>query len=123
MSLVMEQPAADVPPKVKSTQAKESTQARDKYDPKYDPLKDKSPGHGKEYAPTYWVDTAGAPPEDDGPITSDMDVDVAIIGSGYTGLSTAIHLAEMYGIKATVIEANRMSWGCSTRNGGQAQCA
>ncbi|OEF01450.1 FAD-dependent oxidoreductase [Vibrio crassostreae 9ZC13] len=123
MSLVMEQPAADVPPKVTSTQAKESTQAQDKYDPKYDPLKDKSPGHGKEYAPTYWVDTAGAPPEDDGPITSDMDVDVAIIGSGYTGLSTAIHLAEMYGIKATVIEANRMSWGCSTRNGGQAQCA
>ena len=57
MSLVMEQPAADVPPKVKSTQAKESTQAKDKYDPKYDPLKDESPGHGKEYAPTYWVDS------------------------------------------------------------------
>ena len=95
MSLVMEQPAADVPPKVTSTQAQESTQAKERYDPKYDPLKDKSPGHGKEYAPTYWVDTAGAPPEDDGPITSDMDVDVAIIGSGYTGLSTAIHLAEM----------------------------
>ena len=49
MSLVMEQPAADMPPKVKSTQAK------DKYDPKYDPLKDKNPGHGKEYAPTYWA--------------------------------------------------------------------
>ncbi len=56
MSRVMEQPAADVPPKVTSTQA------QDKYDPKYDPLKDKSPGHGKEYALTYgWVDTVCVP--------------------------------------------------------------
>jgi taurine dehydrogenase large subunit len=50
-----------------------------------------------------------------------MDVDVAIVGSGYTGLSTAIHLAREHGIKATVLEANRVAWGCSTRNGGQAQ--
>lgn len=50
-----------------------------------------------------------------------MDVDVAVIGSGYTGLSTAIHLAKMHGIKATVLEANGVAYGCSTRNGGQAQ--
>ncbi len=50
-----------------------------------------------------------------------MDVDVAIVGSGYTGLSCAIHLAQEHGIKATVLEANGVAWGCSTRNGGQAQ--
>lgn len=57
------------------------------------------------------------------PIECDTDADVVIVGSGFTGLTAAIFLAERYGIKATVLEANRVSWGCSTRNGGQAQCA
>ena len=52
-----------------------------------------------------------------------VDADVAIIGSGYTGLACAIFLAQEHGIKATVLEANRVAWGCSTRNGGQAQAA
>ncbi|MCK9260473.1 MAG: FAD-binding oxidoreductase [Azoarcus sp.] len=93
------------------------------YDPAYDPLVSATPGQGREYAPTYWIGTAGEPPADDGPITHDIDVDVAIIGSGFTGLTTAIFLAQEYGIKATVLEANRTAWGCSVRNGGQAQCA
>lgn len=91
------------------------------YDPRYDPLVDTGPGHNRDYAPTYWIGTAGEPPEDDGPVSGDMDVDVAIVGSGYTGLSCAIHLAKEFGIKATVLEANTVAWGCSTRNGGQAQ--
>ncbi len=93
------------------------------YNPKYDPLVDAGPGHRCDYAPTYWVATAGDPPADDGPVMQDIDVDVAIIGSGYTGLACAIFLAREHGIKATVLEANRVSWGCSTRNGGQAQIA
>ncbi|TAM87151.1 MAG: FAD-binding oxidoreductase [Candidimonas sp.] len=100
-----------------------ATPAQDRYDPAYDPLEDGSPGRGREYAPTYWIGTAGDPPPDDGPVQGDMDVDVAIIGSGFTGLNAAIALARDYGIQATVLEANRSSWGCSTRNGGQAQCA
>ena len=56
-------------------------------------------------------------------MTADMDVDVAIIGSGFTGLSTALFLAREHGIKATVLEANRVAWGCTSRNGGQAQMA
>lgn len=91
------------------------------YDPRYDPLVDSGPGHNRDYAPTYWIGTAGEPPEDDGPVSGDMDVDVVIVGSGYTGLSCAIHLAKEFGIKATVLEANTVAWGCSTRNGGQAQ--
>ncbi|MGC3875173.1 NAD(P)/FAD-dependent oxidoreductase [Halomonas sp. GXIMD04776] len=100
-----------------------STAPSQPYDPAYDPLKSATPGQGREYAPTYWIGTAGEPPEDDGPVTQDMDVDVVIIGSGFTGLTAAIFLAQEHGIKATVLEANRSSWGCSTRNGGQAQCA
>ncbi len=93
------------------------------YDPGYDPLVAINPGHGRAYAPTYWIDTAGAPPEDDGPVDQDIDVDVAIIGSGFTGLSCALFLAEEHGIKAHVLEANQVVWGCTSRNGGQAQNA
>ena len=42
------------------------------YDPQYDPLVMANPGQGTGYAPTYWVGTAGVPPEDDGPITADI---------------------------------------------------
>jgi taurine dehydrogenase large subunit len=94
---------------------------REAFDPAYDPIHARGPGTGKDYAPTYWIGTAGPEPEDDGPITKDVDVDVVVVGSGYTGLSCAIHLARDHGIKATVLEANGVAWGCSTRNGGQAQ--
>lgn len=93
------------------------------YEPQYDPLVSDGPGRNREYAPTYWIATAGLPPESDGAIVSDVDADVAIIGSGYTGLACAIFLAREFGIKATVLEANRVAWGCSTRNGGQGQNA
>ena len=93
------------------------------YDPHYDPLVSDGPGHNRDYAPTYWIATAGTPPHSDGPILRDKDTDVAIVGSGYTGLACAIFLAREFGIKATVLEANRVAWGCSTRNGGQAQNA
>lgn len=93
------------------------------YNPLYDPLTDSGPGHNQASAPTYWTATAGPEPEDDGPVCTDLDVDVVVIGSGYTGLSCALHLAKEHGIKAVVLEANQVAWGCSTRNGGQAQIA
>lgn len=91
------------------------------FDPLYDPMTARSLGPRSDYAPSYWIGTAGPAPQDDGPVTGDMDVDVAVIGSGYTGLSCAIHLAKMHGIRAVVLEANGVAYGCSTRNGGQAQ--
>ncbi|MBL8352223.1 MAG: FAD-binding oxidoreductase [Burkholderiaceae bacterium] len=93
------------------------------YDPRYDPLVAPNPGRGTDYAPTYWVATAGAPPADDGPIAGDVDADVVIVGSGFTGLATALFLAREHGIRATVLEANRAVWGCTSRNGGQGQNA
>jgi glycine/D-amino acid oxidase-like deaminating enzyme len=94
---------------------------KDRYDPRYDPLVDAGPGHNRDYAPTYWIGTAGTPPQDDGPVVGDIDADVVIVGSGYTGLSCAIHLAREHGVRPIVLEANTVAWGCSTRNGGQAQ--
>lgn len=101
----------------------QATQAIAPYDPAYDPLAEPTPGHGRDYAPTYWIATAGPPPDDDGPVVSDLDTDIVVIGSGYTGLNCAIQLSREFGVKATVLEANRVAWGCSTRNGGQAQVA
>ncbi|MBT2322971.1 FAD-binding oxidoreductase [Variovorax paradoxus] len=97
--------------------------ARKPYDPRYDPLVAPDPGAGRAYAPTWWVASAGALPEDDGPVLRDIDVEVAIIGSGATGMATALYLAQEHGIQATVLEANQASWGCSSRSGGQGQNA
>ena len=44
--------------------------------------------------------------------------DVAIIGGGLTGLSAALALAER-GLSVIVLEARRVGWGASGRNGGQ----
>jgi len=45
-------------------------------------------------------------------------VDVVIIGAGFTGIATALELAER-GLKVAVVEANKVGWGASGRNGGQ----
>ncbi len=45
-------------------------------------------------------------------------VDVCILGAGFTGLSTAIELADA-GYRVAILEAERIGWGASGRNGGQ----
>lgn len=47
-----------------------------------------------------------------------VESDVCIIGAGYTGLSTALFLLE-HGFSVTVLEAARVGFGASGRNGGQ----
>ena len=84
----------------------------------YDPIIDKSISSEQPYPNSYWADIAGTPPTAGGQLNKDVSVDVAIIGAGYTGLSTALHLARNYGIKATILEANKTAWGASGRNGG-----
>ena len=52
------------------------------------------------------------------PLLGEQNTDVCVIGAGFTGISTALHLAER-GYNVHVIEANRVGWGASGRNGGQ----
>jgi len=44
-------------------------------------------------------------------------VDICVVGAGFTGVSTALNLAER-GYSVALIEANRVGWGASGRNGG-----
>lgn len=62
---------------------------------------------------------AASAPRDEAflPLVGENRSDVCIIGGGYTGLSAAIHLRQR-GIGVTVLEANRLCWGASGRNGG-----
>jgi glycine/D-amino acid oxidase-like deaminating enzyme len=64
----------------------------------------------------YWWDQVPRPslPE----MALPAKVDVAVIGSGYTGLSAALQTARG-GRDTLVIDAGDAGWGCSTRNGGQ----
>lgn len=66
--------------------------------------------------PNLWHATAPAAPKT-APLTGAVTTEVAIVGGGFTGLSAALHLAEM-GVKATVIEARMIGFGGSGRNVG-----
>lgn len=51
-------------------------------------------------------------------LNEQITADICVIGAGYTGLSTALHLAES-GFKVVVLEGSRIGFGASGRNGGQ----
>jgi gamma-glutamylputrescine oxidase len=51
-------------------------------------------------------------------LEGELEADICVIGAGYSGLSTAIHLAE-HGFKVVVVEGAGVGWGASGRNGGQ----
>jgi glycine/D-amino acid oxidase-like deaminating enzyme len=67
--------------------------------------------------PSLYADSA-VPPVPTPALDVDRTVSVAIIGGGFSGLSTALHLAEQ-GIDAIVVEAQEPGWGASGNNGGQ----
>jgi len=64
----------------------------------------------------FWWDTTTFPTPDPKQ-TLPQQVDVAVIGSGYTGLSAARVLAQR-GARVAVLEAESIGWGASSRNGG-----
>lgn len=69
------------------------------------------------HAPSWYAEDAALPPPAP-PLAGEVAADVAVIGGGYTGLSAALHLAEA-GFDVALLEANRVGWGASGRNGGQ----
>ena len=50
-------------------------------------------------------------------LSEDISTDVCVIGGGYTGLSSALHLRQK-GYDVVLLEAERIAWGASGRNGG-----
>lgn len=51
-------------------------------------------------------------------LRGDLSADIAVIGGGFSGVNTALELAER-GFKVVVVEANKIAWGATGRNGGQ----
>jgi len=51
-------------------------------------------------------------------LSENLRCDICVIGGGYTGLSTALHLRRL-GYDVILLEAERVGWGASGRNGGQ----
>ncbi|MEU8612582.1 FAD-dependent oxidoreductase, partial [Actinoplanes sp. NPDC048791] len=68
---------------------------------------------------SYWLAALGEPEAVRPPLPGDRDVDVAIVGAGYTGLWTAYYLARADpALRIAVIEAQYAGFGASGRNGG-----
>ncbi|MEM9397594.1 MAG: FAD-binding oxidoreductase [Pseudomonadota bacterium] len=51
-------------------------------------------------------------------LEGDQQADVVVVGGGFSGINTALELAER-GYEVALLEANRIGWGASGRNGGQ----
>ncbi|MDE0808481.1 MAG: FAD-binding oxidoreductase [Alphaproteobacteria bacterium] len=66
---------------------------------------------------SVWAVTA-PPPIETTPLAGDITTNVVIVGAGYTGLSTALHLAP--GVNTVVLEASEIGFGASGRNNGLA---
>jgi glycine/D-amino acid oxidase-like deaminating enzyme len=67
--------------------------------------------------PNLYRDTA-EPADPTPPLEARVRADVVVVGGGFTGLSTALHLAER-GAAVVLLEAEEPGWGASGRNGGQ----
>ena len=69
------------------------------------------------YPQSYYAASANAVPERPR-LEGEVETDVCVIGAGYTGLSSALFLLE-HGFRVTVLEAAKVGFGASGRNGGQ----
>ncbi|MCE6983035.1 FAD-binding oxidoreductase, partial [Pseudomonas frederiksbergensis] len=51
-------------------------------------------------------------------LQGELSCDICVVGGGFSGLNTAIELAER-GLNVILLEARKIGWGASGRNGGQ----
>ena len=73
--------------------------------------------HAQTHTGSYYAATVNHV-TDFAPLRGDHSADVCVVGAGFTGISTALHLVER-GFNVHVVEANKVGWGASGRNGGQ----
>ena len=71
----------------------------------------------REHVASYYAATLGEH-QTYPALTERIDTDVCVIGGGFSGISTALHLAER-GYRVVVLEGSRIGWGATGRNGGQ----
>ncbi|WP_225774428.1 NAD(P)/FAD-dependent oxidoreductase [Pseudomonas sp. Marseille-Q5115] len=69
------------------------------------------------YPPSYYAASANPVPARPA-LQETIEADVCVVGAGYTGLSSALHLLEQ-GFSVVMVEAARVGFGASGRNGGQ----
>ncbi|KJZ43806.1 FAD-binding oxidoreductase [Pseudomonas fluorescens] len=73
--------------------------------------------YSNEHARSYYAASAnGMAPYPT--LAEDLEADVCVIGGGFTGVNTAIELAQR-GLSVILLEGRRIGWGASGRNGGQ----
>ena len=70
-----------------------------------------------EHAASYYA-ASSHPQADHPPLQGEQQADVCVVGGGFSGLNTAIELAER-GLSVVLLEARKIGWGASGRNGGQ----
>ncbi|MDD0976250.1 NAD(P)/FAD-dependent oxidoreductase [Pseudomonas fontis] len=72
---------------------------------------------GAPHTASYYA-ASSVPQPEYAPLAGEQVCDVCVVGGGFSGLNTAIELAER-GFSVVLLEAHRIGWGASGRNGGQ----
>lgn len=76
-----------------------------------------APVQRSQHTASYYA--ASSLPQPDHPVLQGEHVaDVCVVGGGFSGLNTALELAER-GMSVVLLEAHKIGWGASGRNGGQ----
>lgn len=75
------------------------------------------PVHSTQHAASYYAASSNRR-LDYPPLRGELRADVCIVGGGFSGLNTAIELANR-GFSVVLLEAHKIGWGASGRNGGQ----
>ncbi|MGO2766910.1 NAD(P)/FAD-dependent oxidoreductase [Pseudomonas taetrolens] len=76
-----------------------------------------APVQRSQHTASYYA--ASSLPQPDHPVLQGKHVaDVCVVGGGFSGLNTALELAER-GMSVVLLEAHKIGWGASGRNGGQ----
>ncbi|MGG2396875.1 NAD(P)/FAD-dependent oxidoreductase [Pseudomonas sp. SH1-B] len=75
--------------------------------------------HASEHVDSYYAHSCGDRLTHQPVLQGNLRCDVAVVGAGFSGLHTALRLASA-GLRVIVLEASRVAWAASGRNGGQA---